>query len=132
MLKYIGYLFLLPVFNPCSILFKKKKASTYRSLSICWSSLPTGKFRIEFSGALAQKDLQARVLVLGNHHPLFLASDYFYMFQPTFVRFLHFAAQLFTLIELPIKPQHLQRDSMALAAKLHQNMVLLHFFAIVN
>lgn len=69
MLKYIGYLFLLPVFNSCSILFKKKKASTYWSLFICWSSLPTGKYRIEFSGALALKDLQARVPVPGRHHP---------------------------------------------------------------
>lgn len=69
MLKYIGYLFLLPVSNPCSILFKKRKASTYWSLFICWSSLPTGKYRIEFSGALAQKDLQARVPVPGHHHP---------------------------------------------------------------
>lgn len=131
MLKYIGYLFLLPVFNPCSILFKKKKASTYWSLFICWSSLPTGKYRIEFSGALAQKDLQARVPVPVRHHPhCWLLTLLYVPAHPCEIPALR--SSVVTLIELPIKPQHLQSDSMALAAKLHPKMVLIHFFAIVN
>lgn len=48
MLKYIGYLFLLPVFYPCSILFKKKKQAHIEAFSYAGAVCQQGNTELSF------------------------------------------------------------------------------------
>lgn len=120
-----------PFSIPAQFCLKKKKQAHIEAFSYAGAVCQQGNTELSFLVLLLKRIYKLGYRYRGVTTPI--AGFWLFLYvlaHPCEIPALR--SSVVTLIELPIKPQHLQSDSMALAAKLHPKMVLIHFFAIVN